>query len=734
VSPTPPTSSPGRPVPLDARRPLLATGLAAFLLGNGTGDLSFQANARGAVLEWGGPYALGIHLTGPWSVVYRVDGDGAGGPLPATSVERCPGGFTVRREGSGLRVEERATVHPTEPRILLHRRLTTDRPGPTSVGIALAFEPLLAPVLMEGIRPLQVQFGAQGPTLRATSSAFSLTYDAEPLACRVFRDGVPWIGGRVDGRIRQLRIEHDLVIPPGGAAELRSVVSGGRRDRHPFGPIPSEIDGWADAARRPVEAWIARSPTLEVPESPGLVRGYENARAALRELYTLPEPGFQGLVAGYPWYSSLWCRDIARMAPALLWMGDAPWLAGTLDTVFRFQAPRDLPIVGAHAGELPMQLSPGPIFLYGTSDTSLYYPDLVRRYIGHTGDLEGARRWFPGVAAVRRWGAAKLSAGSGLFRNGGEIEGVHEAVASASRVQLGIDSPDTTIWDSADRRDHAVDLQLLWLQMLRALAWLSEAPGAPREWRDAGVEADRFGSGLTGRYRWPEESYLFDSIRADGQPVRQIRPNALQWVGEGLLDPASEQAVVQRALREDLATAWGLRTLSATDADFDPQAYHMGQVWTITSAWAARAALRTPATRVGAAILERMATQYEAEGGYAHECYRGDRPEPYDSCFLLGFSVAPFLSTLFEGLLGLALDAPKGVLRIEPAAPFPYERVRLRGLAFGAGVVDLEFRADAVIVHWNGPDPLTAAGRGCSIQIAPGASGTLELPSVGQRS
>src|ERR1700674_1785637 len=120
-------------VPLDPGRPLLATGLAAFLLANGVGDLSLLREPRGAVLDWGGPYALGVHLTGPWTVRYRKGLDGGWESMPAKTVTRHPGGFEVTREGSGLRVSELAGVHPTRPCILLHRTISAPSPTPATV-------------------------------------------------------------------------------------------------------------------------------------------------------------------------------------------------------------------------------------------------------------------------------------------------------------------------------------------------------------------------------------------------------------------------------------------------------------------------------------------------------------------------------------------------------------------------------------------------------------------------
>ncbi|HTT25782.1 MAG TPA: hypothetical protein VMH90_02310, partial [Thermoplasmata archaeon] len=90
---------------MDPRRPVLATGLAAFVLGNSAGDLSLPRETRGTVLDWGGPYALGVHLTGPWRVEYRA-GDGPFQPGTPRSVTRTPGGIRTVRSETTFSVEE----------------------------------------------------------------------------------------------------------------------------------------------------------------------------------------------------------------------------------------------------------------------------------------------------------------------------------------------------------------------------------------------------------------------------------------------------------------------------------------------------------------------------------------------------------------------------------------------------------------------------------------------------
>ncbi len=710
-----------------SHRPRLAAGLAAFALGDREGRLSWTRECRGAAMDWGGVYAQGVRLTGPWRVGYAVPGGSALSELPLVRAEERPGSFQSVRSDSAWTIAETVAPAPDQPRVLVERRARRRDGSGAELQVTSSFAPFLAPVLLEGIRPGLFDVDTRGGSLRIESAGFFAEIESDPPPVGISLDGRPVGRPRVRGPVGNVELAHPLRIPPGGEAVVRIVLSGGRSAalaaRAPYGEAP----GWAERSARAVSDWEARAPSLRVPAAPELEAAFTLARRALRSLYTAPEPGFTGLIAGYPWYAALWCRDLARMLPAVLWMGDFDWTARSLDTVFRFQAPHDFPLLAARAGELPMQVSPGPIFLYGTSDTSLYYPDLVRRFLGHSADGARVGPWLGRLDAVRRWGEAKLDPRTGLFRNGGEIEGMRQASLAAGRVHVGIDAPDTTIWDSADRRDHANDLQSLWLGTLRALAALSDLPGAPVGWRSLGPQADAFAKGLPERYRWAPESYLYDSLASDGRPVTRLRPNALAWVGLGILSSEEERAIVSRASREDLAVDWGVRTLSSTDPEYDPESYHMGQVWPIATAWLARAAFAIGDAELGAAWLGRAAHRLVVEEGFSNECYRGDRAEPFDSCFLLGFSVAPFLQTVFEGLWGLSVDAAAGVLAVDPHRPPDWPEMSLQGLRVGAGRLDLRAAPGRLEAHWSGPGPLVLAGPDRSTRLDAGESGGLEL-------
>ncbi len=717
------------PAPDPAPRTRLLRSLASAILLDERGDVELQRETRGANVEWGGVYGQLARLTGRWRVSF--DRPDRTSELPATRTASQVVGdrYESWHRADRLVVHQEIVPLLDAPGAVRDLRFSLSGGDPVRVEVTNSFEPFLLPVLVEGLRPLTFQVETRPDEVRVRQRAFALSCRFDVAPGHLLLNRSSWLGGRYRGPVEEVASVHELTVSAGAEVRLRIAIVGGlERDLERLDDPPARTlrDPAAEAAEseRREAAWLASTPVLRFPAAPELERAYERARASLRRLYASPGEDLTGLVAGYPWYSALWCRDIAWMVPAVLWLGDLGWAARSIASVLRFQARAELSLLGGEAGELPMQLSPGPIFLYGTSDTTLYYPELAVRFVRHSGDASVAGDWRPAVERAIAWGRRRTDDATGLIRNGGEAHAMEAATGSIARVRYGIDAPDTTIWDSADRRDQAIDVQVLWYQALRSAAELAgDGPVAPAEDPNRALAA-RTAASVRARYVWADQSYLYDSLRA-GEPVARIRPNALRAVSAGLFDPAAGRAIVRRAARDDLSTPWGVRTLSTTDPEYSPVAYHDGQVWTIATAWAADAAFAAGDRSLGIDFLGRIAARYLAEDGQANECYRGDRPEPFNSCFLLGLSVAPFLTVLFERLWGLSVDARRRSLGVNPQFPTGWTAASIDGLRVGPGRVAIGWTPGSIDVTWSGPADLAVSGPSRTLRVGPGGHGTL---------
>lgn len=692
-----------------AARPVVLTSLASAALLDGRGDLELLRETRGAPIDWGGVYGQGVRLTGPWRLSLAAGSDVTSLPECRVDSTPAPGRWTTRHRWRRFDVVQEIVAVPSPPGVVRGLSISVADGAPAPLHIVSSFSPFLLPVLVEGVRPTSFHLASSPAGLAAHQRGFALDFRSSVAQSHLFLNRGSWLGGTYQGPVDEIGSDHEVTVGPDQPTRISFLLAGGLVRDPISSPAATAVLSDPLASARALDeadhAWIEATPVLRFPDEPSLERAYGLARSALRRLYTAPGDDLTGLVAGFPWYAAIWCRDLAWMLPAVLWLGDFDWAARSLSSVFRYQSRADLPILGGEIGELPMQISPGSVFLYGSSDTTLYYPELVRQYLRHSADRGRVAGWSSALAVAIAWAQARSDPTTGLVRNGGEVEAIAVATGAFSRVRYGIDAPDTTIWDSTDRRDHAIDLQVLWRDALLAGAeLLATGPDNTRSHELTQI-AERVARSVRELYPWTEERYLYDSLR-ENHPVPRLRPNALQAVGSGILDPATARALVLRAARDDLTTSWGVRTLSTRDAAYDPQAYHDGQVWTIATAWAAEAALAVGEVDLGLRYLRTIGGLFEAEGGWANECYRGDRPEAFNSCFVLGFSIAPFLTTLFERLWGLSVDARVPRLDVHPMFPDRWRSASLERLRVGPGTVNLDWTPERLRVVWSGPNAL----------------------------
>jgi glycogen debranching enzyme len=699
-------------VPPQHRVPRLVAGRGAAWVLSGEGIPSWVRETRGAEFDWGGAYGQGVRLTGPWTLEWResLTATWTRFPGPTSEVRPTDTQVTILSPGTASLAQVTFLVDPVDPRLGCRLRVQNTTPRPAFVEFRFRFQPFLLPVLLEGLHPWEYRTRVRGSALEMIQGPYLLSAEISGGGAEV-RNDAPFEGPGASSFPWGI-LTYKARLEPRGTRETALTIQGGLgRSLHPARPEqgPSE---WAPKAgvrrQQEFDAWMAERPTLEVPELPGLERAFRAALGSLEALRFQPEAGLCGLAAGYPWYLALWSRDMAWMLPALLWVGDVDWAVASLETLWRFQTPVDLPALAGRAGEIPMQVGPGPVFLYGTSDSTLHGPSLAWRCWIHSPSARRRQmeRWGKPVRRCLDWAQSRCDPVLGLQTNGGEVAEMGRQVARLSSVDCGFEAVDTTIWDSTDRRFHAIDLQVLWARALRGGSRLFDRLGDADVAKAWDLEEDRLRDTIARRYWWPEEGYLYDTLTREGDPVPRVRPNALLAAAEPLLDPPRTRQVVRRALAPDLLTDWGLRTLSSRDPAYDPQAYHDGQVWPIATAWATEAAFRQGLLDEGLRLLRIPAEIGSREDPYANECYRGDRPEPWDSCFLLGLSVGPFLTSVFEGLWGLSLEDEPEVLEVGLSPGLRLRRMALKGLRVRGRVIDLEWSVPDLYGRLRKGDPL----------------------------
>jgi glycogen debranching enzyme len=105
----------------------------------------------------------------------------------------------------------------------------------------------------------------------------------------------------------------------------------------------------------------------------------------------------------------------------------------------------------------------------------------------------------------------------------------------------------------------------------------------------------------------PEHGHHALALDGDKRQVDSLTSNIGHLLWSGLLHEAEAAATAEQLLDEQLYSGWGVRTLGAREAGYNPLGYHTGTVWphenSLIAAGLARSGHREAAGTIGSAIL-----------------------------------------------------------------------------------------------------------------------------------
>jgi hypothetical protein len=433
------------------------------------------------------------------------------------------------------------------------------------------------------------------------------------------------------------------------------------------------------------------------------MKAYEKAKACLQYL----KGGYDGLglgiCAGLPRFPNYWARDTGWSLRGYLSIGDYSFARSVIDNFLRRQAKNNTKF--ATKGELPMIIS-GRAFLhnttYGSADSTFLFPWAIREYVLGTGDVSYLQKRWESMVALIDYGLSKDIDGDGFVEHG--------FTGTAEKLPIG----DSTWMDHIDRRKNANDIQALFYESLvigSELAGIVGDSNNEDRWKQ---NAEQLRAKIKREYWNGNEGFYYDTIRRDGSKDSSIRPNSLVLLLTNAENDRSRiNSVLQRIEKDDMTTSWGIRTLSSLDAKYRPNFYHDGAVWPLVTGWAAVCELQAGRREQAFSYITSMADRILAENGMFAETYRGDRPEPFNSCILQAWSVGMYVYALKEMMLGMSVNMLKNSIRFDPQFP---ESVALKApLIFEHSVpdkgrfkvsVDTSNRKISVAVKkWKGHQP-----------------------------
>jgi glycogen debranching enzyme len=397
-----------------------------------------------------------------------------------------------------------------------------------------------------------------------------------------------------------------------------------------------------------------------------------------------------------PWFMTVFGRDTAITSLQTLLLG--PELAsGALDVLAHLQATEDDPSIDAEPGKIVHEVRNGRAAeswfarYYGSLDSTPLFLVLLAETF----------RWTDDTALVTRLRGSALRALEWIDRYGdADGDGFLEYQRRTERGlanQSWKDSGDSQRFHDgrlAEPPIAPVEVQGYVYDAKRGLAEI-----ARQAWRDPALadRLDRDADTLRDRFNeefWVDERGGFYALALDAEKrkVDSRCSNMGHLLWSGIVPEERVAAVADQLLAESLWSGWGIRTMAADEAAYNPLSYHNGTVWPHDSALAAWGLARhghvEAARRVARSLIEAAGhfqwSLPEVFAGFA----RAETPFPiaYPTAARPQAWAAGTPILLLRVLLGIEPDRPRQrlITTVQDEVPSWLDGLRLEAVrAFG---------------------------------------------------
>ncbi|MEK6651003.1 MAG: GH116 family glycosyl hydrolase, partial [Bacteroidota bacterium] len=336
---------------------------------------------------------------------------------------------------------------------------------------------------------------------------------------------------------------------------------------------------------------------------------------------------------------------------------------------------------------------------YIHGDTSPFYVCAVWDYFRHTADSAFVRDHWTVIRKAYDWSLATDDDGDGLMDN---------KKAGLGALEYG---PLTDI--QSDIYTGAV-----WVRAASAMPALARIFGDTVFAHTAEAYGAKAAQAFDRRF-WDERNQQYAyAFTARGQQVDIVSP----WSSVGLMwelgDPTRSVKSLLKLNSAELATDWGIRSISIKSKYYEPLNYNYGAVWPFLSSWVATAQYKHHLALQGfTTLMASVRHTFDNGLGTITEVFSGSQNIwPQEAVAHQGFSSASVVLPLMRGLVGLEVDAPAHHIHFSPHLPADWDRLTVQNIRVGAATVSLEYvrnRTKATL------KVLTTNAAGYTIVVAP---------------
>lgn len=564
---------------------------------------------------------------------------------------------------------------------------------------------------------LSIEFGADFADIFEVRGARRARH-GRPLPAQVQADTIIYAYEGLDRRLRRTRIvfdtepsavtdkeaRYEINLGPGAQEEYRYAIAceiDSPADR--AGPTPHVTLGYEEAAQQAVAALrCARADTADIYASNEQFNDWLNRSLADLNMMRTDTPHGAYPYAGVPWFCTAFGRDGIITALACLSF-NSRFARGVLAYLAATQAEAVSADQDAEPGKVLHETRDGEMAVvgevpfhryYGSVDATPLFVLLAGAYYERTGDLAFIRSLWPHVLRALDWidrygdrdgdGFVEYAQQSphGLINHGWKDsqDSVFHADGSLAQGPIALCEVQGYVYAA---KCAAAKLAAAFGDGERARA-LAEAAAALR---------DRFEAAF-----WCDDLSTY-ALALDGakRPCRVRTSNAGHCLFAGIATEEHARRVAATLTDEASYSGWGVRTVAAGEARYNPMSYHNGSIWphdnALIAAGFARYGLKDEAARILTGLFD--ATLFldlrrlpELFCGFPRRL--GEAPTLYPVACSPQTWAAAAVFLLLESCLGLRVQgSERRVIFADPVLPQSLAQVTVRNLRIADACVDL---------------------------------------------
>jgi glycogen debranching enzyme len=433
----------------------------------------------------------------------------------------------------------------------------------------------------------------------------------------------------------------------------------------------------------------------------------EAIRRAICDIYMLVTEKETGPYpyAGVPWFSTAFGRDALIAAMHTLWL-DPAIARGVLLYLARHQATEIDDLADAEPGKILHEMRQGEMAelnevpfrrYYGSVDSTPLFVWLAGLYWQRTNDVDVLRQLWPHIEAALAWideygdrdGDGFIEYGrrnaDGLLNQGWKdsFDSIFHADGTLADGPIAL----------VEVQGYVFAARMLAAGMARALGHLDRAATLERD-------AARMRAAFEEAF-WCEELETY-AIALDGRkrPCRVRSSNAGHLLMTGIAREDRCLRVARGLMSRNFFTGWGIRTIAAGEARYNPMSYHDGSVWPHDNAMIGLGfgdlSLKDEAERLFTGLFDAafhidQRRLPELFCGFARE--RGQGPVRYPVACSPQAWAATTLPALVQSTLGIRFEPAARTIHFDrPRLPAFIDEMTLHNLAIGQARATIHFK------------------------------------------